>query len=355
VRWWLVLALTGFCLAPELIALYVQFDSHPEKVVFGTQGVSGIRFFLWDSQFGRFFNSGPIKNQEGNPWYFLHVFAWAFLPWVAAFGGALWTGLRGFASKPIHEREAFVYLTGSFFITFTLFSATAFQLDYYTVIVYPFAAIVCAKFLSDGLALSRAKALCIAQSVAALLTLLLALAILIQVGNQTLLALIVVAALAGLALSWTFGRHQRATLLFALPVLAVNLLYAGLEGMTFIAHSRYSVPYNALPALQTHAQMPVVVYGMDSIVAWEIGLYRRSAPSLRVDQPQDLPPPGSNYFLIAKSDALPALGSRLGAYRLVQEGRWVDHKTGTLPRQMNLARGAEPLEAFSIVQVGAKP
>ena len=47
---------------PELICLYIQFDLHPEKILFGHTHVSGIRFFFWDSQFGRFLNTGPIKG-----------------------------------------------------------------------------------------------------------------------------------------------------------------------------------------------------------------------------------------------------------------------------------------------------
>ena len=34
--------------------------------------VSGIRFFFWDSQFGRFFNTGPIKG-SGDPFFYFHT------------------------------------------------------------------------------------------------------------------------------------------------------------------------------------------------------------------------------------------------------------------------------------------
>ena len=83
--------------AAGLLALYLQFDAQPDKLVFERTGVSGIRFFVWDSQFGRFFNTGPIRNTDGNPAFFVHVFLWAFLPWVAVAFAALaraWRGLR---------------------------------------------------------------------------------------------------------------------------------------------------------------------------------------------------------------------------------------------------------------------
>jgi 4-amino-4-deoxy-L-arabinose transferase-like glycosyltransferase len=77
-KWWLAIVCALLFTLPEVVALYLQFDAHPEKTLFGVTHVSGIRFFLWDSQFGRFFNSGPIKNEAGNPMYFVHVFVWAY-------------------------------------------------------------------------------------------------------------------------------------------------------------------------------------------------------------------------------------------------------------------------------------
>ena len=84
---WLGLgALTIIFVLPELYALYTQFDLHPEKTVFGRHNVSGIRWFLWDSQFGRFINSGPITRDEtGSKFFYLHTLLWAFAPWCLVF------------------------------------------------------------------------------------------------------------------------------------------------------------------------------------------------------------------------------------------------------------------------------
>jgi 4-amino-4-deoxy-L-arabinose transferase-like glycosyltransferase len=354
-RWWLMLGLTLLFAAPEFVALYWQFDLHPEKIVFGRQGVSGVRFFFWDSQFGRFFNSGPITNDGGNPWYFLHVFLWAFLPWVAAFGAAVWTGARSFKRMDGGERDAFVYLCGSFFVSFVMFSATSFQLDYYTVIVYPFAAILCARFLLACLPAAQAKAIWIGQLVCTVLTLGLGLGVALQVGDIQLQSLVLGACLLVMLGSWRWRLWQSAGVLLVFPVLAVNILYTSLEGMTYIAHTRYSVPYNVLPVLASSPNTAVLVYGMDAIVAWEIGLYRTSAPSLRMEAMEWPSGKPKDYFLLLKSDALPALSATLGPYRVVHQGQWVDHKTGLLPRQINLARGKEPLESFSVLRVGLAP
>jgi hypothetical protein len=63
VKWLLVFILTFIFIIPEIYAVYNQFDLHPEKVVFGKKNVSGMKFLFWDSQFGRFFNNGPIKGK----------------------------------------------------------------------------------------------------------------------------------------------------------------------------------------------------------------------------------------------------------------------------------------------------
>lgn len=74
---------------------------------------------------------------------------WAFLPWTVVLLAAIRSGLRDFRSMPPARREALVYLHGSLWPTFLLFSASRFQLDHYTNIVLPFAAILCAVFLES--------------------------------------------------------------------------------------------------------------------------------------------------------------------------------------------------------------
>ncbi len=97
-RWIIAGALILLFTTPELYALYYQFDSHPEKIVFGETGVSGLKFFFWDSQFGRFFNTGPIKG-KGDPTFFLHTILWAFLPWSLIFYAAIYNRIKNAIRK----------------------------------------------------------------------------------------------------------------------------------------------------------------------------------------------------------------------------------------------------------------
>ncbi len=148
-KWIFALALSFIYIIPELIALYCQFDAQPQKVIFGHTHMSGIRWYFWDSQFGRFFNTGPIMSSNPPPFhqlFFIHTFLWAYLPWWPMFFIALWTAIRkDLGNKAV--TAANVYFFSSFFVTFILFSITKFQVDHYTNIIFPFASIICAAWL----------------------------------------------------------------------------------------------------------------------------------------------------------------------------------------------------------------
>jgi len=143
-RYWLTLLLTLLFITPELYCLYTQFDLHPEKTVFGTQNVSGLKFFFWDSQFGRFFNTGPIKSTTKDISFFAHTTIWAFLPWSIALIMGLIAFVRRLRQQLAKEIMILVY---SALLTFLLFSLSEFQLPHYIVILFPHFAIFTAMYL----------------------------------------------------------------------------------------------------------------------------------------------------------------------------------------------------------------
>ncbi|MGN7885021.1 ArnT family glycosyltransferase [Dyadobacter sp. 22481] len=165
-RWWMVLAICFVFIVPELYSLYVQFDLHPEKVVFGRTNVSGVRFFFWDSQFGRFFNTGPIKG-KGDVTFFVHTTLWAFLPWSLGLVGGIVYLLR-FEKN----RDAIRWVIyGSTLVTFLLFSLSKFQLPHYLVIEFPYFSIITAYFFTELAKRSQLKHLVTIQTVLLVLTL----------------------------------------------------------------------------------------------------------------------------------------------------------------------------------------
>ena len=352
-KWILALGLSLLLTFPEVMALYLQFDAHPEKVVFGQKGVSGIRFFLWDSQFGRFFNSGPIKNQEGTPLYFVHVFLWAFLPWVAAFVAAVFTGLRGFFRQSEEERAHFVFLSGAFFVTFALFSATAFQLDYYTVILFPFAVILSARLVVQYLQIESTPFF-VVQVVMVALPMALALGLSIYVSDPWLLGAMLALLLVFVTYAVSQRQHFRQFTAVVYPVFSVCMLYVFLEAITLGAYLKFSIAYNVDRLLAQDRSTPVFAYQLDPIVAWELGIYR-SAPSEGVQSSSALPRSGAPYLLLIKEAQLAALSVLPIRTDVLALGNWVDHKTGTLPRQLKLAKGVEPLDKIFLLKVTPIP
>lgn len=160
-RWWVMILLIFIFIFPELYSLYVQFDLHPEKVVFGRTNVSGLRFFFWDSQFGRFFNTGPIKG-HGDPSFFLHTTLWAFLPWSVILYIAVIQLLRKKRQNSDYTKWI-IYCSAS--LTFLLFSFSGFQLPHYIVIIFPQFSIITAAYLTSIYNENTFKKLIILQNV----------------------------------------------------------------------------------------------------------------------------------------------------------------------------------------------
>jgi len=148
-KWVLLVLLTVILTTPELYSLYIQFDLHPEKVVFGHQHVSGIKWFLWDSQFGRFTNSGPINRKEGSIFYFLHTLLWAFAPWCLLFYFSVYKIVSDIIKR---KRQHEYYAISGGLILLILFSLSGFQLPFYTNIIFPLFAICTARVCHEQLA-----------------------------------------------------------------------------------------------------------------------------------------------------------------------------------------------------------
>ena len=349
-RWWLALALTLLFTAPELLTLYLQFDAQPDKLVFGRTGVSGIRFFVWDSQFGRFFNTGPIRNTDGNPAFFLHVFLWAFLPWVAVAVAAVVQAWRGWRSSDGRARGQLVYLGASFAVTFGLFSLTSFQLDYYAVIVFPFAAILCGQYLARMLAQPNGgRRLELAQLGTAALTAGLALALALYVSQPMVTGVVLLLLLTGLALGRLWRAPWRARSLLLLPVFSVTLLYSFITVLMTLTYLSVGLAYNANRVLAAQPAGAIYVWQMD-LVARELGLYN-PAPTLSISERPRLPAVGQPYYLVIRAAQLAQIDHLPGQVEPVAQGRWVVDKTGLLPRMLQLARGTEAPEDIRILRI----
>jgi len=344
IKWLAALILSLLFAAPELIALNLQFNRHAGSA--GLQHpISSFKFFFWDSQFGRFFNTGPIQNHNGHPFYFVLVFLWAFLPWTIVFFAAVHAQLKAFGKADPCGRGAFVFLSGAFGFTFLMFSATRFQFDYYIDIILPFAAILCARFL---FASDISRPLFISQMGLICLLALLTIALGVYVMNFVLLAAIAVI-LTGLM--YYFHTTRAASFNFRTvfySVAAINLLYVFLSLMTALTFMHYSVAHNAAKIFGKQSVMPIYVYQMPE-VARELALYSE-APCHAIDSVESLIKIKGNYHLLVKHDQARQLHLQSVQFGQLASMELVVHKTGTFNKLLQLARGAWPLESIDFLQ-----
>lgn len=158
IKWLLGFLFVFIFILPELFCLWYQFDRHPEKLVFSRHNVSGLEFFFWDSQFGRFTNTGPIRGR-GDLSFFFHTILWAFLPWSFLLYAAVWRKLKFvFRKEGTLKTEEWYTLSGAV-PTFLLFSLSRFQLPHYTNILFPFFAIITADYLFSTSSLKTTKSI----------------------------------------------------------------------------------------------------------------------------------------------------------------------------------------------------
>lgn len=302
-KWLLAYALSLVATLPELVCLYLQFDLHPEKLVFGQHQVSGIRWFFWGSQFGRFFNSGPIVNNHGNPGFFIHTFLWAFLPWSLLFIASIVAACRRLKNESTTQQAASIYLQSSFWLTFILFSATKFQLDHYTNIIMPFAAIIVANYL-----LNQTTHLAIitkAQQILTLLILLLNIAISIFFfrTNWLIISVLLPTALLGYSLL-NFRKTTPIKTILVLPALAVTSSFTVLMLVNATIYRNFDAGYNIAQYLQ--GKSVATVYNLEVPGLINNLEFHTNMPTSETHLPI---PNNYPYYITIKSENLPWLES----------------------------------------------
>lgn len=347
IKWLVALILSLLFVAPELVALHLQFNQRAGGAEL-EHPISSFKFFFWDSQFGRFFNTGPIQNHNGHPFYFVLVFLWAFLPWTIVFFAAIYAHFKAFGNAISSERAAFIFLGCTFFCTFLMFSATQFQLDYYIDIILPFAAILCARFLNNS---GISRPLFIAQMGLIFLLALITIALSIYVMNFTLLATIAVILI---VLLYYFYATRAASFNFRTiiySVLAIDLLYIFLTLLTALTFTQYSVAHNAVKLLGKQSGIPIYVYQMPE-AARELALYSE-APCYAIDTVESLIQIKGNFYLLVKHDQAQQLHLESSQFSQLANIKLVVHKTGTFKKLLQLAKGTWPLETIDFLQSSA--
>jgi 4-amino-4-deoxy-L-arabinose transferase-like glycosyltransferase len=148
-RWEYIVGLLiiAILLIPMCIGLYQQFDLHPEKTVINKMNVSGLHFYFWTQSFGRITGESDWNN-GANIFFLLQNMLWSFLPWILFFLIAFFIEIKQLIRQKflLSANQEWICM-GGFLLTYLALGMSKYQLPHYIFVVFPFAAIITAKFL----------------------------------------------------------------------------------------------------------------------------------------------------------------------------------------------------------------
>lgn len=132
-KWLVGVPLVALILLPMCIGLYQQ------------HGKEGLEFFFWTQSFGRVTGDSSWKN-DTTPFFLVHSFLWAFLPWTLLFLWALGRKcveiVKNWGSLPAGS-EAYTFT--AFILGGLSLSTSNFILPHYAFVLVPLAAIMFAE------------------------------------------------------------------------------------------------------------------------------------------------------------------------------------------------------------------
>ena len=145
-HWQLFLIILSFFIfiSPVLYCYYLQFDLHPEKIIRGRSGWSGVKFILWQQTFERY--EGKSFGGAGSKDYlfFFHSFLWAFAPWSVITYIAVFNRCKNFAVKKYEWLSI-----GTFIIMAVIITFSGFKLPHYINIIFPSVAVLTSAYLME--------------------------------------------------------------------------------------------------------------------------------------------------------------------------------------------------------------
>lgn len=286
-QWLAMLVLVAICLLPMLWGLYTQFDlSEQGKKTYNGVITSGLRFYFWTQSFGRLTGESTWKN-DTDPLYFLHTFAWAFLPWSFLFFAGFTRKLRKLFSFRFYlpgGQEALAL--GGILIPAIAFSFSKYKLPHYIFVFFPLCAMVTGHFVSVLLRAKntrRVRVWATIQTTVSLLLLAIATTLcLVSFPNGSAGWPLLLAG-ATVAFLFFFFRFQHALSLMFIPALAMAAVNVVLNLNIYPQLLRYQAGTSAShvvmadPDHRPFVSYPFEYYGMDFY-------YRQAVP--RVDTVQ---------------------------------------------------------------------
>lgn len=169
-HWHILLFFIAFFIfiSPVLYCFYLQFDLHPEKVIRGETGRSGVAFILWNQNIERISGKSFGSDAAGDRFFFFHTFLWAFAPWSMLAYLAIFNKIRTFKNPSSEWVTVGTILSFSLLITFA-----GFKLPHYLNIILPVSAIMVAGYLVKNKLTHLIKKLLVLQYIVCSLALML--------------------------------------------------------------------------------------------------------------------------------------------------------------------------------------
>lgn len=349
IKWICALLLSFVYIAPELIALYNQFDAQPDKIVFGHTHMSGIRWYFWDSQFGRFFNTGPIMSSNPPPFhqlFFIHTFLWAYLPWWPMFFAAIYSAIKRRRENK-GEVAANIYFFASFFITFILFSITKFQVDHYTNIIFPFASIICANWFVNVIKSHKSKPaiLYIESGISILLISLVIILSFIALKGIDLVVIEVIAFI-GVFILLILVKKNWVLKTMAYPTIAMCIVFIFAMTVNGVEYAKYDAGYQMALYLNKNIKAEVVGYKIDLL---SLDLHSNNPYEL-VDDLVVVNNLARPFYLVTKEDEASNIKAKFPDSTVIQnfKGGSIETFMGNV---INTERLNEKLTKYIIVQI----
>lgn len=145
-HWHLLVLLFAFALfiSPVVYCYYLQYDLHPEKIIRGKSGRSGVEFILWKQNVERFQGDSFGADAKNDYLFFFHSFLWAFAPWSILAFVAFLKRIKIFITRK------YEWLTiGTFTAMVLMITFSGFKLPHYLNIIFPATSVLTASWLLE--------------------------------------------------------------------------------------------------------------------------------------------------------------------------------------------------------------
>jgi glucan phosphoethanolaminetransferase (alkaline phosphatase superfamily) len=226
------------------------------------------------------------------------------LPWSLLFIAATFKQIASFKQVDSITKAKVIFLVASFWLTFGLFSATKFQLDHYTNILMPFAAISIAMYLARQANLTKLASL--QNYLGSLILVLNGVITWYVLGINAISCLVISGMVILLAIYWLKVKSRLTTFMqiLWLPSLSIMLTFILLMGINRWVYAPYDTGYQTARFLNKLAPAPVY----DLASNWlPLGFYVQ-LPYSSIANSAQLPAQGS-YYVVAKASQVPLLSA----------------------------------------------